>query len=220
MQKITGVMYFKDYIEYLPESIDGLIKQSVPWKLTIIDSGTSGLPEKYATVMPEITVRRSESVGNIQSFNEAIHLIDTPYYIPLCADDILDPHYFEIGQWILDENPDIDIVSCNVEKFGNESGIWRSGGLTEDIQYLNTMFCSSIVRKSLWERLGGYDVNLPYGMYDDLDFWARAYKAGAKGFHLPITLYKWRGHDRNVSTHNPNHTSEALAYMKQKGVIL
>ena len=218
MQEITAIMYFKDYVEYLPESIDGLINQMTDWKLIIIDAGTSGLPDKYTHSIPNIYVMHDEM--NVASFNKAIERTDTPYYIPLCADDILNHTYFSLAEQILDLNPHIDIVSCDIEKFGNESGIWRSSGLTSDILSMNTMFCSSVVRKTLWEKLGGYDVNLPHLMYDDWDFWARAYKIGARDFHIPLPLYKWRSHDRNVSTHNPDKTRETLEYMKRKGVIV
>ena len=221
MQKITALMFFQDYTEFLPDAIDGFLKQTEPGYLVIIDSGTTGIPDEYAKQYPNITVRHVDKIS-LKYSNESIKAITTPYYIPICADDILTPDYFHMAQTILDENPAIDIVCSDVLRFGTDTGIWLSSGLNENIRHTNTMFCSSVCRKTLWEKLGGYDENLDnYNtMYDDWDFWARAYTIGAKAFHIPLPLYKWRVHGRNLSTHNPTQASAAMNYLRQKGVII
>jgi len=219
MQEITAIMYFKDYVEYLPDAMTALIHQTVPINITILDGGTTGMPDQYSANHANVSVVHTDGI-NIKDFNKAIDLSVTPYYVPACADDIFSTDYCKIAQDILDNNPGVDIVSCDMEHFGKESGIARSFELTENIIHGNDLFCSSVVRKSLWSKLGGYDENLPHGMYDDWDFWARAYKAGAKSSHVPFPLYKWRAHDRNVSRYNSQWCGEALEYMKKKGVII
>ncbi len=47
-------------------------------------------------------------------------------------------------------------------------------------------------RRSLWEKVGGFDVR--YHLAFDYDFWVRCFRAGARVAHLPATLTRFRIH--------------------------
>lgn len=155
--------------------------------------------------------------NNIQRMNQAVNFAKGDYYLFYCVDDFLKPYYVDLAEGILDNNPDIDIVVPDLVQFGDVVGVWKCHGLVDGIKNGNTMFFSSVVRKSLWQKLGGYDENIPHAVLEDWDFWVRAYYAKAQAFHIPAPLYEYRIHPKQYSkTTAPQFGAEIGNYLQNK----
>jgi glycosyltransferase involved in cell wall biosynthesis len=141
---------------------------------------------------PEIQFIENETnLGSTKSFNKALKLAKGEYIIDLACDDILLPDCVSLQLKAFDKNrfKNLGVVYGNAELI-NEKGAFYSYFFpvdefkktiekreTGDI-YLSVIsggnsICSvsSMVKKSVFDDLQGYDENLAY---EDLDLWIRA----------------------------------------------
>jgi len=57
---------------------------------------------------------------------------------------------------------------------------------------MNFIDACALYRKSLWEKVGGYDEHMPSMAWEDWDFWLRAAAHGGAFFHLPKIGFDYR----------------------------
>jgi GT2 family glycosyltransferase len=80
----------------------------------------------------------------------------------------------------------------------------------------NTIVQTSVIRRSLIGRLGGYDASLDF---EDWDFWIRAMQAGARFVRLPAPYVFRREHGRNKSK-RCDEASATDAVRRKHGTLL
>jgi len=134
--------------------------------------------------------------------NEAIAKSDGDAFIPFCDDDILDPTYIEKTTRRMKETK-ADIIGTYLENFGNETGIHGFSEIPPG---------TSLIRKSIWEKVGGYDETMTLG--GDVDFFKMCREKRAKIEILQEPLLKYRRH-----LHNWGNTKElkgSYKTMKEK----
>ncbi|MBC7407505.1 MAG: glycosyltransferase [Arcicella sp.] len=122
------------------------------------------------------------NVGNCRSFNQALKIAKGKYIIDLSTDDVLKPNKIEEQVKKFEESEDIGIVFSDAEyidEYSNWLGIFYKknqripeGNIYEEILKKSFIMPSSMmIRKSILDKLGGYDENLSY---EDFDFWVRS----------------------------------------------
>ncbi len=105
-----------------------------------------------------------------------------------------------------------DIVYTDMERFGAESNIQPAAPWHENsFKQSPAPFITCLIKKSVWDTIGGWD---PKQDYADYDFYYRAFKAGLKGYHHGKALFLYRIHHASGSF-NMDH-SAARAKMKAK----
>ncbi len=57
---------------------------------------------------------------------------------------------------------------------------------------MNFIDACALYRKSLWEKVGGYDEHMPSMAWEDWDFWLRVAAHGGAFFHLPKIGFDYR----------------------------
>jgi len=57
---------------------------------------------------------------------------------------------------------------------------------------MNFIDACALYRKSLWEKVGGYDEHMPSMAWEDWDFWLRVAFHGGTFFHLPKIGFDYR----------------------------
>jgi glycosyltransferase involved in cell wall biosynthesis len=146
------------------------------------------------------------------------------YILPLDSDNLIRPDYIYRGIETLDRFPDVAVVYSDVERFGegiddlkkipnfnlsyeNVSFIngFRSMQKVPDFDLLwlvnhNYIDACAVFRKSVWEECGSYDVNMPFGCYEDWDLWLSIAKKGYKFYHIPEVLFDYRVRPISLST--------------------
>jgi GT2 family glycosyltransferase len=130
------------------------------------------------------------------SLNDAIRKSDCDAFVILADDDKLDPMFIEKTAAEM-EKRDVDIVYTDCHIFGDRQEIGGAlGAWTRDNIDRNTVpLCTSLCRKSAWEKAGGY-VKVPYY---DWDFWWRCFYSGATAHWLRQPLFWWRDHGKGAS---------------------
>jgi peptidoglycan/xylan/chitin deacetylase (PgdA/CDA1 family)/glycosyltransferase involved in cell wall biosynthesis len=142
-------------------------------------------------------VVRTPNRGVAAARNLGIDLTSSPYIVLLDADDLLGSTYLEKAARILDTRQDVEFVTCGIQAFEGASYTWYPppctlvDTLTRGGPHISTMF-----RRRVWEKVGGFDESL-LG-YEDTDFWISALETGSHGEIIkePLLLYRVRNGSR------------------------
>ncbi len=159
-----------------------------------------------------------ENSGLANARNKGIAEASYPFILPLDADNQLLPNYGRIGVEWLDKNPHIDVFYSDVYHFGDADKIHRVYPFTlQRLMMYNYIDACAVYRKSLWEKLGGYDPNMPAMGIEDWDFWLRAGFEGAGFKHHPAPLYRYRVRSNSmISTTTAPKIAALKAYLNRK----
>lgn len=185
--------------KYVGEAIYSALNQTYNnVEIVIINDASTDNSKKvitdFALKYPNIVfLNNEENRGVVYSRNTAIDTASGEYILPLDADDKIDPTYVEKAVEILENNPEIGFVYCNVERFGSKIKKWRNTDF-EESKFLfgeHAITCASLFRKSDFERLGKYKQYMTYG-YEDWDLWLTFYENGLKPYKIQQTLFYYR----------------------------
>lgn len=189
----------------LDESIQSLLAQTYDkWKLIMCDDGSSdntyNVAKKYADENPEkfILLKNEKNMGLNFTLNRCLESVDTEYVARMDGDDISLPERFEKEIEVLENNPDISIVSTGMIYF-DANGDW--GKTTYIIEapekrdiVRGTPFCHApcMVRREAYNAVGGYSVSDRLLRVEDYHLWIKMYKNGYKGINIAEAYYKMR----------------------------
>lgn len=123
--------------------------------------------------------------------NRVVSKASGKWLVPLGDDDLLDPDFLSM-LWPHTANADVVYCWCRVD--GSPwcpNRLYRKGTLRDG----NYIPATALIRKSLWEKLGGYNVK---HKYEDWDFWLRAENEGARFVCVPEVLWTYRQHGGNL----------------------
>ncbi len=181
--------------KYIDEAVDSILAQTYrDFEIIIVNDGstdafTNDLLKNYNK--PKTRVLH-KSNGHLSSArNHGIKHSKAEYILPFDADDIFEPSYLEKAVKILDENPEIGVVTCDIRLFENARGVWRSkSGDMMDLLAKNDICGNSLFRYQCWEDAGGYNENMRG--FEDWNFWIGVGKKGWKFYSIPEVLFNYR----------------------------
>jgi peptidoglycan/xylan/chitin deacetylase (PgdA/CDA1 family) len=179
----------------LGEAVASVLDQTRPAaELLVSDDGSDDPFTRRALAAMAasgVAISRAERQGPAAARNRGIELTHAPYVLLLDADDILEPACIEAMSETLASQPDLDFVSCGLRAFGDAAYDWYpevgaiSSTLARGGPHISTMF-----RRALWHRVGGFDGTL--AGYEDLHFWLSALRLGMRGTVLDRILLRYR----------------------------
>ena len=220
---VTIICLCYNHQEYILESLFSVINQDYPCiELIIVDDcstdNSKAIIEKWKLDFPktQFIVNRT-NLGSTKSFNKALKNSNGDYIIDLAADDVLLPHCVssQIKAFKNTAYKNVGIVYGNVELItekGNFKSIYfpvnhhkkvvtprLTGDIYESVLAGGDCMCSvsSMVKKSVYDTLNGYDESL---VYEDLDFWIRASRIYDFDFIDAILIQK-RTVENSLGTH-------------------
>ena len=111
-----------------------------------------------------------ENGGVASARNKGIDKALGSWVLPLDADDKIGDRYLELAVNEFDKG--YTLVYCNAHYFKeNYVERWNLKKFNfEHLLLFNHIYCSAFFKKVDWERIGGYDSNLIYGV-EDWEFW-------------------------------------------------
>lgn len=183
---------------YLEETFASILAQTMSdLEIILVDDGSSdgtrGLISKLLAAHPERRIRThaQENAGQAAARNRGIAMARGAYILPLDSDDLIAPTLLELGCAVLDAEAEMGLVYTDREEFGVRDAYVPSGVfLLDRLKYFNQLPYCALYRKSLWEAVGGYSVNV--SGFDDWDFWIAAAALGARATHRPGAYLKHR----------------------------
>lgn len=147
----------------------------------------------YAQTIPfkEVIVVRSPGRENPDNqaikINKGIELSTADAYVFMGDDDILAPDFVEKMSTIMEETG-ADIVSSFFRNFGDESGTHGPNGYP---------LCSTIVRRYIWEKVGGFPLNA--GPAVDALFYFKCFDVTTRWVKISDVLFFSRVHKNQFS---------------------
>lgn len=200
----TIVVIAHNYGAFLPQAVASAADQTrVPAILVIDDASTDDTPaivEALRRQHPAIeAVRLAENVGLSRVRNLAAARVATEWVTFLDADDWLDARYIEDAETLLATIPQVDVITPDMTIVRDGARRVFTAAVPEywdDLLARNTIVQSSLIRRGLITRIGGYDPALDF---EDWDFWIRVLQAGGRIARLPGAYVFRREHGRNKS---------------------
>lgn len=99
-------------------------------------------------------------------------------------------------------------------------GIFEEGNLSPKLLLKDWyMLGTSPLRKSLWRKLGGYDESQWLtNSVQDIDFFLRAFAAGARAMYVPEVCYEWRMSAESMHV-TQQHSAHDLLTIKNRKIL-
>lgn len=183
--------------KYLPEALQSVLEQTYDnWECIIVNDGS---PDNTDEVAKEWCARDSrfkylkkENGGLSSARNAGIKTSTGEFILPLDADDKIGNQYLAEGISVLINQPDVALVYCEAEFFGDKTGRWQLPEFTlEKLAISNMIFCSAIFRRKDFDDYGPYDEQLLHGL-EDWDLWLSILKNNGNVIKLPEVHFYYR----------------------------
>ena len=114
------------------------------------------------------------------------------FILPLDADDLISKNYIAEAVRIFETDPEVKVVYCQAEKFGEKKGKWNLKPFSlENLAKDNMIFVSALYKKTDWAKCGGYAEDLRW-VSEDWVFWIAMLKTGGKVLQLPFVGFYYR----------------------------
>ena len=151
--------------------------------------------ERFSRVL---LLRHRENRGLAKARNTAFRYSRTPFVFVLDADNALYPHCLKRLMEAL-QNSSASFAYAIAEKFGDVSGLtnyipWNPTQFAIN----NTIDAMVLIRKSEWEKVGGYSTDMPVMGWEDFDLWFKIARAGGWGVLVPEVLTRYRVHGSSM----------------------
>jgi peptidoglycan/xylan/chitin deacetylase (PgdA/CDA1 family)/glycosyltransferase involved in cell wall biosynthesis len=193
---IAAIITCRDLGRWLAEALESVERQTrAAAQILVVDDGSN---DRYTRQILEAIQRQGTCVvhgdgrGASAARNLGARLTTSDYLVWLDADDTLEPTWFDAAARRLDEEQDMQFVSCGMRAFGRASYEWKPSCPTfvEAIATGAVPHASTMVRRSMWEEVGGFDEEL--SSFELLDFWATVMERGIRGIVLDEPLLNYR----------------------------
>ena len=209
MKKISVIMGIYNCAPTLEEAVGCIVAQTYPnWELILCDDGstdeTYAVARRLAQQDPEriILLKNEHNCGLNHTLNRCLAAATGDYIARMDADDRCSPERFAIEAEALDSDPEIAIVSADMEHF-DEQGTWgrqqhpdapTAGDFVHGTPF-NHAAC--MVRAEAYRAVAGYSEERQFLRVEDYHLWIKMYQAGFRGRNIHQVLYQMRD-DRNA----------------------
>jgi glycosyltransferase involved in cell wall biosynthesis len=194
--------------QYIEHTLESAVRQTFGnFELLIVDDGSTDntfeIASRYAARDPRILVSRQSNRGIASARNAAMARARGRYFALLDSDDLWFPTYLADQLAILEQRPDVDVLSANALNFGGtmdgepllqfvNHSVIRRVSLLRLVETEDSMSILSVFRREVPAAIGTFDEGLRRS--EDYDFWLRA---AAAGFSIainprPLGLYRRR----------------------------
>jgi GT2 family glycosyltransferase len=139
-----------------------------------------------------LVIRHKSNRGLPFARNSAFARARTEFVFVLDADNLLYPRCLERLLVALSQC-DASFAYCLLEKFGEAIGIGNTRPWNPiTLQHGNFIDAMVLQRKSVWEDVAGYAIDMPAMGWEDFDLWFRIARAGGWGVQVPEILARYR----------------------------
>lgn len=206
---ISVIMGIYNCGDTLSEAIECIVNQTFSdWELIMCDDGSNDdtyeIAISYKEKYPEkiIVLQNGKNRGLNYTLNKCLKQARGKYIARMDGDDRCDKERFAIEINVLEKEPEISIVSTDMEFF-DESGVWGKIShpeypVPEDF-VKESPFCHApcMVKREAYMKVKGYSVSDKLLRVEDYHLWIKMYKCGYRGKNIHKCLYQMRD-DRNA----------------------
>ena len=179
---------------YIGEALESIVASTYrPLEVIVMDDGSTddslSIVQTFAKDHPEVRVLSQPNAGASSARNNAIRRSKGTYILPVDADNRIHPLYIEEAVSVLEVRPEVRVVGCRAEFFGDKTGEW----ITPPFSYAllarkNMIDTCAMYRRAEWDRTPGYNEHC--AAREDWDLWLSLFETGGEFVRLPnIRLY-------------------------------
>lgn len=188
----------------IDQTVRNLLKLDYPhYEIVLVNDGsTDGLfvqkLDELSRESDRIRVFHKSNSGLPGARNYGVGVARGDFLVFCDADDLLHRNVLKEGVSILTQHQELAAVYPILRYFGDIHGVWGPQDL-----YLPTVLAENqahagvVIRRSVFEELGGYDESFIYG-WEDWDFVIRLAKKGFRAEVMPREGYIYRVHPSSM----------------------
>ncbi len=178
--RISVIVPCYNHAYYLPEAVKSIANQTYKhWECIIVNDGSSDNTAEVAKQLiakyPDRDIRFIDKPhsGVSETRNMGIEAAGSEWILPLDSDDMFERTFMQKAVDIIQQEEKVDIVFANMQEFGASNGEWIPAEYSRtQVMFEDTMPYSSLYRKQLWRKVGGYDKLLSViRQPEDWSFW-------------------------------------------------
>ena len=200
MGLISVVIPARDPGPFLDETLRSLVDQTLrPTEIVVVDDGSrdNSVAESVAR-FPVVGLIRHEPLGRSHARNQGAAATSSRYLLFLDADDRLRPEALLVMSAALDSRAEIDMVVGRTIEFADTEHPPQQGARAAEQVVWARFLGASLMRRSLWERVGPFDTS--FASREAIDWMHRADQVGAVLQQLDDIVLERRLHGWNRTT--------------------
>jgi glycosyltransferase involved in cell wall biosynthesis len=217
---------------YLGAAMDSVLSQTHrDVELIVVDDGstddTPRIAGERARRDGRVRILHRANGGIAAARNDAMRAATAPVFAILDSDDLWDPSYLETQLAILEQRPDVDVVTANAWLLGGRHD-GRSArpfpdarpepDLAAIISDETAVFIMSVFRRRMYDAIGGFDET--FRTNEDYDYWLRAAAAGFRFTRNDRPLGRYRRRHDSLSADDVRMVRGILrVYEKLRGAV-
>lgn len=206
---------------YLKECINSVRTSSLHPHIEIIVVNDGSTAIETIQIIAEyekqenVKVIYQKNAGLSAARNTGIAASKATCFIPLDADDCLNPGFVDAALTKMNSDKTIDIVYGDCEYFGEKTGKRIANWNAFTQFYVNGLNATALIKKSVWEQCKGYDETMLNG-YEDWEFWINALEHNCKFEKVETIAFRYRIKNNSMVTEAIKNHQEILNYIYQK----
>jgi glycosyltransferase involved in cell wall biosynthesis len=179
---------------FLPAALDSVARQTFrDFETIVVDDGSTD-PETIAyldRLPPWVRLVRQTNRGLAGARNTGFREARADFVLPLDCDDTIEPELLsEIVPVLKAAPPDVAFVGTDLMLTGARSGPSHTEFDAFAQLFHNQLHYGLLLRKSAWEKAGGYDESMRSG-YEDWEFNVALIDAGYRGVIVAKPLFNY-----------------------------
>lgn len=217
--KTTVIVPLYNYQGTIVQALDSVAKQTIQTiSLIVVDDCSTDnsqaiceawMGKNHHRFSQIILVSHAVNSGLSSARNTGFSLADSRYGFTLDADNILFPRCVQRCELAM-QRPETAFVYPMLASFGGDQSLlntqlWNRSRLLRG-NYIDAM---ALIRKSAWQRVGGY-ASFEYG-WEDFDLWCSFAEQGWHGVRVPEILAGYRVHHGSMLQSKTNRTGALRA---------
>ena len=213
-----------NYGQYIQEAIKSVEDSTCNnYEIIIINDGSTQLETQR--ILKELELKgyniiNQRNLGLAKARNNGIKLAKGKYIIPLDADNKIRPEFINKSIDFFQKNEQYDIYYGNAMYFGEREGIWVVKKFSFlDLIVENYIDACACFRRSVWEKINGYDENMPIMGFEDWDFWLRLSLSGCQFHHESQILFEYRVSNESMISNTAKHKEILISYIFSKNEL-
>ncbi|WP_282073730.1 glycosyltransferase family 2 protein [Polaribacter atrinae] len=221
--KVSIVIPCYNYKDYIEETVSSILNQNFKdFEVIIVDDGSNSETKDVLRKInnSKVTILEQENSGASNARNNGVKKALGQYILTLDSDDTFHFTFLEKAVAILDNDKAVTAVSSHCNIFIEKDTIIDThtpkGGGLENFLFDNNSTSFALIRKSFWEKIGGYDEKMTNG-FEDWEFWISFTRNGGYIHMIPELLFNYRYKKKSLNVDSKeNHREANLAYIYKK----
>lgn len=211
---VSIIIPYYNGADYVRQAVTSAISQTYEnLEVILIDDGSNdknSIEVFESLEHPKLRKFQTINQGLSMARNTAISLAKGDLILPLDCDDMISNTYTEKAVVEFEKNENIGIVYSHACFFGLVDHYWSLPEFNK-IEFLvnNCIFCASFFKRQDWLTVGGYKVDMKYGL-EDYDFWLSLIELNREVVRLPDVHFFYRKHGESMIS---NINGEKMEYL-------